>query len=149
MGIIRAGNAGRVSGWGGVLLASAWLLGQGSATAQEATASQAGIVKVLQGDVRAARAAVEAAQVELLTAQATAERTRALARRNVASTAQLEQAERALTTTQAALQQAQSELIRARDAEGAAEWITTHLGRIREMVAKVRAENHSWFVEEE
>jgi hypothetical protein len=55
MGIIRAGNAGRVSGWGGVLLASAWLLGQGSATAQEATASQAGIVKVLQGDVRAER----------------------------------------------------------------------------------------------
>ena len=55
MGIIRAGNAGRVSGWSGLLLASAWLLGQGSATAQEATASQAGIVKVLQGDVRAER----------------------------------------------------------------------------------------------
>ena len=38
---------------------------------------------------------------------------------------------------------------RARDPEGAAARITTHLGRIREMVEKVRAENHSWFVEEE
>ena len=42
------------------------------------------------------------------------ERTRALARRNVASTAQLEQAERALATAHAAVQQALSELIRAR-----------------------------------
>ncbi|WP_323033897.1 efflux RND transporter periplasmic adaptor subunit [Paracoccus sp. (in: a-proteobacteria)] len=75
----------------------------------------------LQGDVRAAQAAVEAAQVELSTAQATAERTRALTQRNVASTAQLEQAERAYATAQAAVQQAQSELIRARDAEGFAE----------------------------
>ncbi|RQP06102.1 MAG: efflux RND transporter periplasmic adaptor subunit [Paracoccus sp. BP8] len=75
----------------------------------------------LQGDVRAAQAAVEAAQVELRTAQASAERTRALARRNVASTAQLEQVERALAAAQATEQQAQSELIRARDAEGFAE----------------------------
>ncbi|MBT0780121.1 efflux RND transporter periplasmic adaptor subunit [Paracoccus versutus] len=75
----------------------------------------------LQGDVRAAQAAVEAAQVELRTAQATAERTRSLASRNVASTAQLEQAERALAAAQAAEQQAQSELIQARDAEGFAE----------------------------
>ncbi|MFC3527804.1 efflux RND transporter periplasmic adaptor subunit [Paracoccus mangrovi] len=75
----------------------------------------------LQGDVRTAQAAVEATQVELRTAQATAERTRALARRNVASTAQLEQAERALATAHAAVQQALSELIRARDAEGFAD----------------------------
>lgn len=39
--------------------------------------------------------------------------------------------------------------IRARDPDGAAAWITTHLGRIRETIEKVRAENHSWFVEEE
>ena len=58
----------------------------------------------LQGDVRTAQAAVEATQVELRTAQATAERTRALARRNVASTAQLEQAERAQATAHAAVQ---------------------------------------------
>ncbi|ABL70741.1 efflux RND transporter periplasmic adaptor subunit [Paracoccus denitrificans] len=75
----------------------------------------------LQGDVRTAQAAVEAAQVELRTARATAERTRSLVQRNVASTAQLEQAERALAAAQAAEQQAQSELIRARDAEGFAE----------------------------
>ncbi|SIR06668.1 RND family efflux transporter, MFP subunit [Paracoccus thiocyanatus] len=75
----------------------------------------------LQGDVRAAQAAVEAAQVELRTAEATAQRTRALAGRNVASTAQLEQAERALAAAQAAAQQAQSELVRARDTAGFAE----------------------------
>ncbi|WP_258869748.1 efflux RND transporter periplasmic adaptor subunit, partial [Paracoccus thiocyanatus] len=46
---------------------------------------------------------------------------RALAGRNVASTAQLEQAERALAAAQAAAQQAQSELVRARDAAGFAE----------------------------
>nr|WP_051057516.1 FecR domain-containing protein [Herbaspirillum sp. B39] len=55
MRIKRAGPMWRASGWAGLLLASASLLGQGSAAAQEATASQAGIVKVLQGDVRAER----------------------------------------------------------------------------------------------
>lgn len=75
----------------------------------------------LRSDVNAAQAAVETAQVELLTAQATAERTRSLVRRNVASTAQLEQVERALTAAQASVQQAQSELIRANDAESFAE----------------------------
>ena len=72
----------------------------------------------LQGQVRAAQAAAEAAKVDLQTALAAAERTRALAQRNVSSTAQLEQAEQALAAAQAADQQAQSELIRARDAEG-------------------------------
>ncbi|KGJ03340.1 RND family efflux transporter, MFP subunit [Paracoccus halophilus] len=72
----------------------------------------------LQGDVRAARAAVDAAQVELKTAQATADRTRTLVQRNVASTAQLERAERALSAARSALLQAQAELIRAQDAEG-------------------------------
>ena len=75
----------------------------------------------LQGDVRAALAAAAAARVELRTAQATADRTRALAQRNVASTAQLEQAERALAAALAVQQQAESELVRARDAEGFAE----------------------------
>lgn len=75
----------------------------------------------LQGNVRAARAATEAAAVELDTALATATRTRALVKRNVASTAQLEQAERQLAAAQAADQQARSELIRALDAAGFAE----------------------------
>lgn len=75
----------------------------------------------LRSDVNAAQAAVEAAQVDLLTAQSTAERTRALARRNVASTAQLEQVERMLAAAQASMQQARSELVRANDAAGFAE----------------------------
>ena len=72
----------------------------------------------LHGNVTAAHAAVEAALVQLNTAQATAERARELARRNVVSTAQLEQAENALSSAEAGYSQAQSELIRARDAEG-------------------------------
>ncbi|MCA8880575.1 MAG: GntR family transcriptional regulator [Rhodobacteraceae bacterium] len=39
--------------------------------------------------------------------------------------------------------------IRSRDADGAADCIRTHLARIEDTLAKVRAENHSWFVEEE
>lgn len=72
----------------------------------------------LRGNVVAAEAAVEASSVRLQTAAANAERTRELARRNVASTAQLEQDENALAAAAAAFSQAQSELIRARDAEG-------------------------------
>ena len=75
----------------------------------------------LQGKVQAARAAAESAKVELQTAQATTARTRALAKRDVASTAQLEQAERALAAAEAADQQARSELIRALDAAGFAD----------------------------
>lgn len=71
----------------------------------------------LQDQVRAARASAEAASVQHETALAAARRTRALAARNVATTAQLEQAEQALAAAIAADQQAQSELIRARDAE--------------------------------
>ncbi|AUH33786.1 efflux RND transporter periplasmic adaptor subunit [Paracoccus tegillarcae] len=72
----------------------------------------------LADNVRAASASLDAAEVQLSTSQATAERTRALARRNVASTAQLEQAEQALATAEASVGQARSELIRAEDAEG-------------------------------
>ena len=75
----------------------------------------------LQGKVLAAQAAAEAAKVELETAQATTARTRALAKRNVASTAQLEQAERVLAAAHATDQQARSELILALDAAGFAE----------------------------
>lgn len=70
----------------------------------------------LQGNVDAARAALDAAEVQLRTARATADRTRELARRNVASVAVLEQAETALTAAEAAYEQAGSELVRARDA---------------------------------
>lgn len=75
----------------------------------------------LQSNVRASSAAADTARVELRTAEATADRTRALAARNVATTAQLEDAERGLATAQAAVQQAESELLRAQDAEGFAE----------------------------
>lgn len=72
----------------------------------------------LTSNVRAAQASRDAAQVQLETAQSTAQRVRALARRNVASTAQLEQAEQALASAQATLEQAESELLRAQDAAG-------------------------------
>ncbi|WBU56750.1 efflux RND transporter periplasmic adaptor subunit [Paracoccus sediminicola] len=71
----------------------------------------------LQDNVRAAEAAVETATVTLQTAQITATRTRDLAQRNVASTAQLEQAERGLKSAEARLREARSELARAQDAE--------------------------------
>lgn len=72
----------------------------------------------LHGDVNAALAAVDSAEVQLQTTEAMLERTRELARRNVAPAAQLEQAERAYTAAQAQMDQAQSQLVRARDAEG-------------------------------
>lgn len=75
----------------------------------------------LDGQVRAAEAAVAAAQAQHDTALATAERTRHLATREVASTAQLEQAENALAGAESALRQAQSQLVRARDQQGFAE----------------------------
>lgn len=75
----------------------------------------------LDGQVRAAEAAVAAAQAQYDTALATAERTRHLATRDVASTAQLEQVENALAGAESALRQAQSQLIRARDQQGFAE----------------------------
>ncbi|MGA0613228.1 efflux RND transporter periplasmic adaptor subunit [Paracoccus sp. KR1-242] len=75
----------------------------------------------LQGKVRSAEAAAEAAKVQLQTAQSAADRTRALVERDVATTAQLEQAEQSLAAAIAADQQAQSELIRARDTESYAE----------------------------
>ncbi|MCI1003301.1 FecR domain-containing protein [Herbaspirillum sp. C9C3] len=55
MGMANTGKAGLLCRWRGVLLAGIWLLGQADASAQESTASQAGIVKVLQGDVHAER----------------------------------------------------------------------------------------------
>lgn len=72
----------------------------------------------LEGGVRAAEAAVAAAEVNLTTAENTAERARALASRNVASTAQLEQAEQGLAAAQSAVAQTRAQLESARNAEG-------------------------------
>lgn len=71
----------------------------------------------LAGSVRAAEASLSAAEVNLRTATATADRTRALASRNVASRAQLEQAEQGLAAAQSAADQARAGLERARNAE--------------------------------
>lgn len=75
----------------------------------------------LAATTRAARAAVNSAEVQLETARTTLQRTEALARRNVASTSQLEQAQQALAAAQANADRARSELIRALDAEGNAQ----------------------------
>lgn len=72
----------------------------------------------LQDNVRAARAAVKTAEVTLQTAQTTEARVRDLHDRKVATQAELEQAERGLRAAEAGLDQAQSELVRAEDAEG-------------------------------
>lgn len=84
----------------------------------------------LDGQVRAAEASVAAAQAQYDTALATAERTRTLVTREVASTAQLEQVENALAGAEAALSQAQSQLIRARDQQGFAEIVAPFDGVI-------------------
>lgn len=72
----------------------------------------------LQDNVRAARAAVDTSEVTLETAETAANRVRDLEARNVATKAQLEQAERSLSAARAGLDQARSELLRAEDAEG-------------------------------
>ena len=84
----------------------------------------------LEDNVRAAAAAVDTAEVQLATVRSTAERTRALAARNVATTAQLEQSEQALAAAQAAAEQARSELVRARDTEGFARMTAPFAGVI-------------------
>lgn len=72
----------------------------------------------LAGNTHAAEASLAAAQVNLTTARNTAERARSLSERNVASAAQLEQAEQALSAARSAVDQAQARLESARDAEG-------------------------------
>ena len=72
----------------------------------------------LAGATRAAEAALASAEVDLTTARNAADRARSLAERNVASTAQLEQAERALSGARSAVEQARAQLESARDAEG-------------------------------
>lgn len=74
-------------------------------------------VEDLAAATRAAQANADAAKIQLGTAQATLKRTRELAERNVASTAQLEQALQVMATAEAAMEQARSELIRAQDAQ--------------------------------
>lgn len=72
----------------------------------------------LAAATRAAEAALAAAEVQRDTARLTLERTQALASRNVASAAQLEQAQRAATAAEAGAEQARSALVQARDAQG-------------------------------
>ncbi|WP_347137632.1 efflux RND transporter periplasmic adaptor subunit [Paracoccus sp. SSK6] len=87
--------------------------------------------RVAQGDVlanlaaedlaattRAAEAALAAAEVQRDTARLTLERTEALAARNVATAAQLEQAQRAAAAADAGAEQARSALVQARDTLG-------------------------------
>ncbi|MFC3167129.1 efflux RND transporter periplasmic adaptor subunit [Paracoccus fontiphilus] len=87
--------------------------------------------RVAQGDVlanlaaedlaattRAAEAALAAAEVQRDTARLTLERTQALAERNVATAAQLEQAQRAAAAAEAGAEQAQSALLQAKDTQG-------------------------------
>lgn len=93
----------------------------------------------LQGQARAAQAALDAARVQERTAQASAERARSLAQRNVTSTAQVEQVDRALAAATAARQQAESELIRARDAERFAEMRAPFAGVISAVHANAGA----------
>lgn len=71
----------------------------------------------LAATTRAAEAALAAAEVQRDTARLTLERTQALAARNVATAAQLEQAQRAAAAAEAGAEQAQSELVQARDAQ--------------------------------
>ncbi|MDB6178776.1 efflux RND transporter periplasmic adaptor subunit [Paracoccus sp. Z330] len=75
-------------------------------------------IEDLQANTRAAQAALDSAEVQLSTARSTLERTEALRKRNVASDAQLEQAQRAAAAAAAAVAQANSELLQAQDAEG-------------------------------
>lgn len=84
----------------------------------------------LAATTRAASAAVDAAEVQLSTARTTFERTKQLAGRNVASDAQLEQAQRGLAAAEAAARQARSELIQAQDAEGFAKMTAPYGGVI-------------------
>lgn len=77
----------------------------------------------LAASTRAAQAAVASAEVQRRTAQATLERTQALATRNVATSAQLEQAQRAAAAAEAGAQQARSELLRAQDAQENAQMV--------------------------
>ncbi|MDQ1900360.1 efflux RND transporter periplasmic adaptor subunit [Paracoccus sp. WLY502] len=72
----------------------------------------------LAATTRAAEAALAAAEVQRDTARLTLERAEALVARNVASTAQLEQAQRAAAAAEAGAEQARSALVQARDAQG-------------------------------
>lgn len=72
----------------------------------------------LAATTRAAEAALAAAEVQRDTARLTLERTEALAARNVASAAQLEQAQRAAAAADAGAEQARSALVQARDTQG-------------------------------
>ncbi|PHQ70366.1 MAG: efflux transporter periplasmic adaptor subunit [Paracoccus sp.] len=82
---------------------------------------------------RAAQAAVDAAEVQLSTARTTLQRTEALAARNVASDAQLEQAQQAAAAADAAAEQARSELVQAQDSENNATMIAPFSGVVSDV----------------
>ncbi len=82
---------------------------------------------------RAAQAAVDAAEVQLSTARTTLQRTEALAARNVASDAQLEQAQQAAAAAEAAAEQARSELVQAQDSENNATMIAPFSGVVSDV----------------
>lgn len=82
----------------------------------------------LAATTRAAEAALAAAEVQRDTARLTLERTQALAERNVATAAQLEQAQRAAAAAEAGAEQARSALVQAQDAQGYARMIAPFPG---------------------
>lgn len=84
----------------------------------------------LVATTRSAQASLESAEVQLTTARATLSRTLELARRGVATEAQLEQAQQAALAAEAAAEQARSELVRAQDAEGFAQLTAPFAGVI-------------------
>lgn len=101
---------------------------QGALVAQLSTNDMA-------AQVRAARAAVDSAEVQDRTARAALDRTQALVAREVASGAQLEQAQQAARAAVAALAQARSELARAEDAQGLARMTAPFAGVISAVYA--------------
>ncbi|MCZ0960494.1 efflux RND transporter periplasmic adaptor subunit [Paracoccus benzoatiresistens] len=82
----------------------------------------------LAATTRAAEAALAAAEVQRDTARLTLERTEALAARNVATDAQLEEAQRAAAAAEAGAEQARSALVQAQDAQGFARMIAPFSG---------------------
>lgn len=84
----------------------------------------------LAASTRAAEAALAAAEVQRDTARLALERATALAERNVASAAQLEQAQRAAAAAEAGAEQARSALVQARDAQGYARMTAPFAGAV-------------------
>lgn len=93
----------------------------------------------LDEDVAAAEAALSTAQAQQVTAVNALDRARALQTRGVASTARLEDAQRALTAADAAVASATADLARATDARGYSELVAPMDGVIVSTDAEVGA----------